>query len=152
LHGAAREGALKIMEMTDGQVATISESFLGVRHGPLSFIDEDTLVVYFVSSGTMRRNYERDLMQEIQNKHLGAWRIALGFDLSEMAGLFDEQIDLLKCFPDLQIPDDARPPLDVLLPQVLALVFSLDLDLDPDNPSRRGAINRVVQGVRIHRE
>ncbi|HUA81204.1 MAG TPA: tagatose-6-phosphate ketose isomerase, partial [Dyella sp.] len=32
--GAAREGALKMLEMTGGKVVTLAETFLGLRHGP----------------------------------------------------------------------------------------------------------------------
>jgi tagatose-6-phosphate ketose/aldose isomerase len=152
LQGAALEGALKVLEMTDGRVATVSESFLGVRHGPLSFIDEKTLVVYFLSSGSPRRNYETDLMREIKEKNLGALRTALGFGLAGADELFHMGVDVADSAGLDGIPDDARPPLDVIFPQMLALLLNLHLGLDPDNPSRRGAINRVVQGVRIHRE
>ncbi len=147
LYGAALEGALKILELSDGQIPTLAETYLGVRHGPLSFVDSHTLVVYLVSSHPTARKYEKDLMQELRNKHLGIRQLAVGCRLSELHGLF-EGIDL-PC-PSNPIPDDLRPPLDVILPQVLALRMSLAAGLNPDNPSNRGAISRVVQGVTIH--
>ncbi len=149
LNAAAMEGALKILEMTDGQVATVSDSFLGVRHGPLSFVDSNTLVIYFLSSRPSWRQYERDLMQEVKDKELGGHRIAVGCHLADFEGLIDEGVEVP--ISDGGLDDDLRPPLDVLLPQVIALRLSLASRLNPDNPSRRGAINRVVQGVTIHR-
>jgi tagatose-6-phosphate ketose/aldose isomerase len=145
LSGTAMEGALKVLEMTDGQICTISDSFLGVRHGPLSFVDPQTLVIYFVASQQTWRKYERDLMAEVKDKELGAHRIAVGCAIQELSGLFEEGLNL----PGT-IADDLRPPVDVLLPQVLALRLSLASGLNPDNPSRRGAISRVVEGVTIH--
>ena len=50
LFGAAREAALKMLEMTAGGVTTLSRPTLGLRHGPMSYVHEDTLVVCFLSS------------------------------------------------------------------------------------------------------
>ncbi len=35
---ASREAALKMLELTSGRVTTISETFLGFRHGPMSYV------------------------------------------------------------------------------------------------------------------
>jgi tagatose-6-phosphate ketose/aldose isomerase len=53
LIGAAREGALKVMEMTDGTVVTLAETFMGVRHGPMSFLNQETVVIFFLSSDAL---------------------------------------------------------------------------------------------------
>ncbi|MFB3903522.1 MAG: SIS domain-containing protein [Acidobacteriota bacterium] len=149
LKGAVLEGALKILEMTDGQIPTLSESFLGVRHGPLSFVDSDTLVIFSVSSHSIKRRYEADLIQTLREKGLGKHHVIVGREMSGQDALYGEAIDLA-CFSSYAVPDELRPPLDVLVPQVLALRFALALGLDPDNPSRRGAISRVVDGVKIY--
>src|ERR1041384_2548567 len=70
LKGAAIESGLKVMELTGGRVVALTESFLGLRHGPLSAIDRDTLVVGFLSASDRRRAFELDLMQEICDKKL----------------------------------------------------------------------------------
>ena len=41
--GSAREAALKMLETNAGDVWTLAESFLGLRHGPMSAISPDTL-------------------------------------------------------------------------------------------------------------
>ena len=41
--GAARESALKMLETTAGRVGTMYETYLGLRHGPMSYIHADTL-------------------------------------------------------------------------------------------------------------
>jgi tagatose-6-phosphate ketose/aldose isomerase len=151
LNGAAAEGALKVLEMTDGQIATLAETFLGVRHGPLSFVDESSLAVFLISGQGLRRRYERDLMTEVKAKGLGRYRVAMGYQIApEERELVDAVIDLSEYSADV-IADDLLPPAAVILPQLLALQLSLNAGLDPDNPSRRGAINRVVEGVTIHR-
>ena len=48
--GAAREASLKLLEMTEGRVRTLAETFLGLRHGPMSTVHGDTLIAGFLSS------------------------------------------------------------------------------------------------------
>ena len=43
--GLAREAALKMLELTDGQVVAVADSPLGFRHGPKTILNADTLVV-----------------------------------------------------------------------------------------------------------
>src|SRR6185503_18895504 len=70
LHGVAVESALKVLELTAGRIVTFSETFLGVRHGPLSAIDQETLLVGFASGEAGRRSYELDLLEEVRDKKL----------------------------------------------------------------------------------
>lgn len=42
---AAREAALKILELTSGRVTTLCETYLGFRYGPKSYVQDDTLIV-----------------------------------------------------------------------------------------------------------
>ena len=69
--GAAREAALKMLEMTGGQVWTLAESYLGLRHGPMAALHRDTLLVAFLSSAPVTRAYELDLLHELDRKRLG---------------------------------------------------------------------------------
>src|SRR5207245_3408774 len=50
LRAVARESALKLLELTAGEVITMSESALGLRHGPMAALDQDTLFVCFHST------------------------------------------------------------------------------------------------------
>lgn len=45
LQGAARESALKVLELTAGKLAAFYDSPTGFRHGPKSLVDNETLVV-----------------------------------------------------------------------------------------------------------
>ena len=50
MRGLAAESALKAVELTAGKIMTLPETFLGVRHGPLTFAREDTPIICFASS------------------------------------------------------------------------------------------------------
>ncbi|MEO8130338.1 MAG: SIS domain-containing protein, partial [Bryobacteraceae bacterium] len=78
--GAAREAALKMLEMTAGKVVTMAETYLGLRHGPMSFLNDKTLLVCFLSSDPLTRCYERDLILELDAKKLGARKLIAGVE------------------------------------------------------------------------
>jgi tagatose-6-phosphate ketose/aldose isomerase len=149
LRATAAESALKVQELTAGRIFTMSESFLGLRHGPLSFIDRQTLVVAYLASGAGMRSYEGDLLRELHDKRLGATIAVTGFGLTpDILEVADVALDLGK---GADAPPDAlRPPLDVIFGQLLGLFCSLEAGLKPDTPSPTGAISRVVSHVKIH--
>ena len=142
LKGAAIESALKVLELTGGRVIGFAESFLGLRHGPLSAVDGDTLVVAFLSGDSRRRAFEMDLIQEIEEKKLtGKFLIVAPTDVKDNS----LSLQLSKPVSDLYLP-----PLFVLVGQLLGLFASLREGLRPDEPSPRGAISRVVSHVTIY--
>ena len=61
-----------------GRVTTMSETYLGLRHGPMSYVHEDTLVVCFLSSDLILRAYETDLLRELDQKELGLLKVIVG--------------------------------------------------------------------------
>jgi tagatose-6-phosphate ketose/aldose isomerase len=146
LFGAAREACLKVLEMTAGRIATLSETYLGARHGPMSFIHAETLVICFVSSDPGRRRYEMDLVAELRAKQIGRL-VALAPPEVE-TDLFDSVISTSAS----ALPDYLRTPADIVFCQLLGYYLSLRLGLDPDNPSPGGVIHRVVEGVRIYED
>jgi D-galactosamine 6-phosphate deaminase/isomerase len=148
LKAAAIESGLKVMELTGGRVVALTESFLGLRHGPLSAIDEETLVVAFLSAAERRRAFELDLMQEICDKKLTEKRLVIGPNALEgAASPFENKL----CFELPEgICDLYLPPLFVLVGQLLGVCASLRQGLRPDEPSPHGAISRVVTHVTIH--
>jgi tagatose-6-phosphate ketose/aldose isomerase len=144
LLGWAREAGLKTLEMTAGHFPVITETHLGLRHGPMSFVKPDTLVLCLLSSDQVRRRYEEDLIYELRAKKIG-YLVGI-VDPSASKGLFDEVIPSVAP----QTVDALRTPYEILGPQLLGYHLSLRIGLNPDNPSPNGVINRVVQGVRIH--
>jgi len=144
LWGAAREAGLKILEMTAGGVGILTETFLGLRHGPMSFLREDSVVLSFLSGNAQTRRYELDVLEELRSKKIGKI-VAIGpGSPGEIPG--HELIESAAA----DLPDELRTPFDIVFPQLLAFHLSVRSGFDPDNPSPEGVINRVVQGVRIH--
>jgi tagatose-6-phosphate ketose/aldose isomerase len=152
LEGAMCEGSLKMLEMTAGRVAVISNSFLGVRHGPQIFIDTDCAVVACLSSDPKVRCYEMDLLRELRRKGQGGSVMALSvYDDPGLSDCVDLPIVLLPgAAGDRGIPDALRVLTDIVACQVLAFSRSCALGLMPDNPSPGGVISRVVQGVTVY--
>ena len=148
LKAAAIESGLKVLELTSGRIGSIAESFLGLRHGPMSAIDDDTLVVAFFSADARRRQYEMDLIQEIKEKGLTSKFLAVEPNATKN-GLIATNNTL---FLGLQhgISDFYLTPLAAIVGQLLGLFASLKEGLRPDDPSPHGAIGRVVTHVRIH--
>jgi tagatose-6-phosphate ketose/aldose isomerase len=146
LFGAAWEGHLKVQEMTAGKVICKAESMLGLRHGPMAVIHQDTVVVTFLSADPFVARYELDLLREIKAKGIGYKTVAICQKATPEIAQFADL--LLETKTDL--PDAILPPLFIVPAQLLALFRSLALGLKPDAPSAGGVINRVVQGVKIY--
>jgi tagatose-6-phosphate ketose/aldose isomerase len=149
LLGAARESALKMLEMTAGQVVTFAETYLGVRHGPLAAVQSDTLVVCFLSSEPLVRAYELDLIRELDQKNLGMRKVIIGERVPSEVG--QPQDHVIELGSGDELGDATLPVLDVLVGQLLAFFRCLSLGLRPDAPSNEDIINRVVGQFAIHR-
>lgn len=146
--GAARECALKMLEMTAGSVATMRESYLGFRHGPMSFAHPDTLIVCFLSSDPLLRAYECDLLQELNDKDLGRLKVIVGEDVPRELARKEDVV--VECAGLKELGDDESPVVHVVVGQLLAFFRSLQEGLRPDSPSEEGIINRVVQSFKVH--
>jgi tagatose-6-phosphate ketose/aldose isomerase len=146
--GAAREASLKMLEMSAGAVPSFPESYLGLRHGPMSAVHEDTLVVAFLSSDPVVRAYEADLIRELDRKKLGARRVVVGAGVpAELAaGPGDVAVD-----GGGGLADEDLVLIDVVVGQLLAFFRCLGAGLRPDSPSAGGVISRVVSDFAIHR-
>jgi tagatose-6-phosphate ketose/aldose isomerase len=148
LLGAARESALKMLEMTAGSVATLSDSYLGFRHGPMSFAHHDTLIVCFLSSRPLLRAYECDLLRELDDKQLGLMKVIVGDDIPKHLARDSDLI--IECPGLSEIGDDDAPVIHVIAGQLLAFFRCLEEGLRPDSPSESGVIKRVVQSFKLH--
>ena len=146
--GSAHEAGLKMLEMTGGRVFTLTESFLGLRHGPMSAVHEDTLVVAFLSSDEMVRAYETDLLGELDRKELGARKLIVGSGVPRSLATRREDV-IVDCGDGLRDAD--LVVLDVLVGQLLGFFRCRHEGLRPDSPSAEGVINRVVESFAIHR-
>ncbi len=148
-HGAAREAALKLLEMLDGRLTSFAETCLGLRHGPMCAIDGATLVVCFLSSDPLRRAYETDLLNELQRKGIGWRRVIVGRSIPpELLMEGDLGVELRGVDG---LADDDLAVLDVMVGQLIGLFRCMDEGLKPDSPSASGVISRVVNGFTVHR-
>jgi tagatose-6-phosphate ketose/aldose isomerase len=147
--GAAHESALKMLEMTGGRVVTLAETFLGLRHGPMSSLDGSSLLVGFLSPDPAVRGYENDLLRELSRKQLATTRILVGEGIDdELLGEDGLALEL----PGLGGDDDALPLLaDAVVGQLLAFFRCMEQGGKPDTPSQ-GVITRVVEDFPMHRE
>jgi len=145
---AAREAALKMLEMTAGRVTTSCESYLGLRHGPMSAVNEETLIVGFLSTEAQARPYELDVLRELAQKELGLFRVIAGKDIpSDLVRPGDV---LIPYDGSDDLEDDNVPVLDAIVGQILAFSRCLYEGLQPDSPSQSGVIQRVVQSFALH--
>jgi tagatose-6-phosphate ketose/aldose isomerase len=145
LAGLADEAALKLLELTDGEVAAVANSPLGFRHGPKTFLNPQTLVVIFLSNDPLARRYELDLVRELTRDAIAGRVIVLSAPAADLVGLEAVQVAGAESAPDHELYFPY-----VVWAQRLALGRSLELGYTPDNPSRSGTVSRVVKGVTVY--
>lgn len=148
LNGAANESQLKVQEMTDGEIICKHDSFLGLRHGPKAVIDNETLLVYLFSNSPHVSKYENDLVFSMDKGKKALAKVGV-FEIEDYQFPIEHNIYLSKGNTK-QIEESFLPIVMILPGQILAFFKSIDVGCKPDNPSKSGAIHRVVQGVNIY--
>ena len=143
LAGAAKESGLKLTELTGGRVVALTETTLGLRHGPMSALNQETVFTAYVSGGEKRRKYDVDLVREVSAKDVVDTIVCVGTEEKEA----DHS---LYCDAFHGIGDAYRPLVDVIFGQLLGLFSSIELGLKPDSPSPAGVISRVVPRFTIY--
>ena len=145
LKGIACESSLKLEELTDGKIISYYDSFVGFRHGPRVLVNENTLIVYLFSNNPHSLNYEKDLVREISSSRMGLYSV--GVMEKEINGLLLDLEITMSGDKALSINEMFLPVVSVLPAQIIAFFKSLAFGLQPDSPSQRGVISRVVEGV-----
>lgn len=145
---ASREAALKMLELTSGRVTTLSETFLGFRHGPMSYVQEDTLIVCHLSCDPTIRSYELDLLHELDRKKLGLCKIIVGEKIP--SSVIRDDDETVECPGLSDLGDEECSTVYVVVAQLLAFFRCLEEGLLPDSPSEGGIINRVVEKFPLH--
>ena len=148
--GLAEEMSLKVLELTGGKLASFYNTFLGFRHGPKSIVNDKTAIVCMMSNNEHTRIYELDLLKEFKNE--GGKKKIIVLDT-----INDEEVkanaDFYFTFDDEklgQIEDVFADLAYLVCGQLVSLVKSASLGINPDNPCPTGEVNRVVKGVIIH--
>jgi tagatose-6-phosphate ketose/aldose isomerase len=144
LLGWAADAGLMALEMTNCRFQVVIDTYLGLRHGLISFIKPETLVLCLLSSDPVRRLYERDLINELRARKVG-YLVGIA-DPTDSEALFDEVIPAIAPRTD----DALRTPWEMIGPQLLSYYLSLHLSLNPDDPCSVALGNQVVQQFRIH--
>jgi len=146
-YGLAHEAHLKVQEMTDGQLICKFDSFLGFRHGPKAVVNDRTLMVYFHSPDSHIRKYEDDLVASIVKEQNPAFTFAV----CDSCNGSNEYDFVMNISPEkTEIGEDYLMLVYLLPIQLYSIFKSIKLKLNPDSPSKSGAIHRVVQGVKIY--
>ena len=147
LTALAQEGALKMMELTNGAVVAGNNCSTEFRHGPKTVISPKTLTVHFISNAPFTAKYDLDLLNELYRER----------ETNKVVALYDEAITVQA---DLAVPissqgygvgeDIAFGMQGLVFMQMVSMYKSLALGVATDNPSPSGLVNRVVQGVTVY--
>lgn len=134
---AAREAALKVMELSAGQIPALWDSSLGFRHGPKSFVTDGTAITIFRSSDAPANAYENDLASELKSQFPMARTEVIG-----------PRGDI-----DFEVPFGPAwaAPLYVACAQIRGVQWSACLGLNVDDPFvGESTLTRVVSNVKIY--
>ena len=140
-----QEGSLKMMELTNGKVVAGYNSATEFRHGPKTVMNEKTLTVHFISPDPFTQKYDDDLLKELESQRTSNWVAAVGntsqtaqYHLPVTTDGFTHCVDMAVGMQGL------------VFMQLLSMFTSLHLGITTDNPSPKGLVNRVVQGVTVY--
>ncbi len=147
LKGVAQESALKMCELTRGEIMTTYDSCMGFRHGPKSVRDGGTLTGVYLRDDPYTRQYDSDIVKEIAREKTGKIVAISGYQDDEIAGV----VDYFYSFDNLNKHDSVLLGLECInVAQTIALVKSMSRGVKPDTPSITGTVTRVVHGVTIY--
>lgn len=123
LYGLANEGKIKMKEMS----LSLAEAyhFMEFRHGPMSLVDGEHLVVALLSEAM--RPYEIAVLRDLQAR--GARILAVGNGVSGLEDVAEAVFDL-----NTTLPERAQAVQYLPLLQLLAYHRAMGRGLDPDRP------------------
>ena len=137
-----------MQELTQGRLITKPETYLAFRHGPISAVNENSVVVFFLDSDPFKKAYEVDVVEKVTDECQPAESVLVcDIPPDELRG---SGMVILDFDPDgkLSVPDDYRAPLYTIVGQMLGLFASVSLGMSPDKPSGdegSAAYTRVVK-------
>lgn len=139
----ANEARLKILELTAGEVVAINESSMGFRHGPKSIVNEDTIILSFISDNPYTKLYDLDILEEIHLDQIA--KRVISVSNKEYKKEWNEFVLEADGIEDVYL---SLPY--IMVAQIISLVTSMRVGNTPDDPSKSRTVNRVVKGVTIH--
>ncbi|MEX1137633.1 MAG: SIS domain-containing protein [Balneolales bacterium] len=159
LLGAAAESALKVQELTAGQIIAKGEDTMAFRHGPISAVDSNTLVCFFLSADEFTLRYELDVLFQFRKQfhELGTKTVVVSAQAPEKTshnGEDESSVHYITYDPDgkLNIPNLYQVNIQVLFGQLLGLFSSYRRDINVDDPTSgdHALYSRIVKGVRLY--
>ncbi len=155
LLGAATESALKVQELTAGQLLAKSDDTLGFRHGPISAVDASSLVCFFLSEDPLTRKYEFDVIKQYNKAFtdMGAVTVVIGSNHKSLFHGLD--VTYLSYDPEERwgVPAYLQVNIAVLFGQLFGMFQAYRRGINVDDPStEKATYNRVVQGVHLYDE
>ncbi|MGF1904196.1 SIS domain-containing protein [Aliivibrio salmonicida] len=146
LKGLAQESALKLLELTAGKVVGCFDSPLGFRHGPKSIVNNETMIIVFISNDPYTRQYDLDLLAELRRDNIAKKVIAITAQVNDVVA--DDNVIRVPMMENASDVELVFPYM--LFAQMYAFHRAITVGNTPDNPCPTGEVNRVVQGVTIH--
>ena len=140
--GTARESALKVLELTAGQLVSSWDSTMGFRHGPKAVVNDDTAIFIYISSDPLARKYDLDCSEELRNQFPNSSIIAIGEQASDTDFI---DLPIQGCGEDVW-----NAALFVVYAQRLAIAWSKSFGLNVDDPFGGKILTRVVSDVTLH--
>ncbi len=144
LKGIAQESALKVLELTAGNVATLFDTPTGFRHGPKSFINDKSLIVVYLSDDPLTRRYEVDLLKELGAQKKGYKVLVVHHEDANVP--CDYKLNLN--YDGLSMDYVALKA--IVVAHLIGFYKSYTSGITTDNPCPTGEVNRVVTGVTIY--
>jgi len=147
LNPLVHEGALKMMELTNGAVVAGHNNSPEFRHGPKTVINPKTLTVHFVSNIPFTAQYDIDLLNQLYQERNGNKVVAL----CNADNVVNADLSVGYTTTGYGFAEDICVGIQGLVfMQLLSMFTSLALGVPTDNPSPSGLVNRVVQGVTVY--
>ncbi len=148
LKGVSQESALKMCELTAGQVMTTFDSTMGFRHGPKSVVCPGSLDVIYLSDDPYTRQYDLDIIRELSPERNGNRIMAVS---SYADPEVEKLVDYFVTFGNKDRYENVFLGLEYInIAQCIAMLKSISMGIKPDTPSPSGVVNRVVKGVTIY--
>ncbi len=150
LYGLAQEASVKSLELTNGQVNATYNTPTGFRHGPKAVINDETLVVLFISPVPHTMKYDLDLARELvveKEKNLVAFVIP---DIYAGKAPKPDYTVIYSLLGDQTYHELCSYIKSLVFAQVLSFEKSIERGIRTDHPNTAGYVNRIVRGVTIY--
>lgn len=146
IFGAIKESSTRLIEMTQGAALSMAESFVGIRHGIISFFrrDKGLIISSLEDNNEYKFAYQRDVLKELLEKNQGKKFLLISSGEVDFEGEHIYKIQIGK------VCGCIRPLVDLYISQIFSVFSSLAEGLKPDNPNSYTVVNKFNQNVSIY--